>query len=187
MKTNLLFFLFIIITFLMSCQKKESEKLIPWEKGAFETQQYRNLFVEAGYSEEEVEKKLNKIFHNLFYGSQKIYFEAGDSMAYISDIKNKDVRTEGMSYGMMIAVQLDRKDIFDRLWRWSKTYMQHQEGPLKGYFAWSCHTDGSRIAQGPASDGELYYITSLIFASNRWGNSTGINYLKEAQWILDCS
>ncbi|MDU1906729.1 MAG: glycosyl hydrolase family 8, partial [Dysgonomonas sp.] len=25
------------------------------------------------------------------------------------------------------------------------------------------------------------------FASNRWGNSTGINYLKEAQWILDCS
>lgn len=187
MKTNLLFFLLIITVFLFSCQEKESENLIPWEKGAFETQQYRNLFVEAGYSEEEVEKKLNEIFHNLFYGSQKIYFEAGDSMAYISDIKNNDVRTEGMSYGMMIAVQLDRKDIFDRLWRWSKTYMQHQEGPLKGYFAWSCQTDGSRIAQGPASDGELYYITSLIFASNRWGNSTGINYLKEAQWILDCS
>ena len=55
----------------------------------------------------------------------------------ISDIKNHDVRTEGMSYGLMIAVQFDRKDIFDRLWRWSKKYMQHQEGLLKGYFAWS--------------------------------------------------
>lgn len=33
----------------------------------------------------------------------------------------------------MIAVQFDRKDIFDRLWRWSKKYMQHQEGLLKGY------------------------------------------------------
>lgn len=62
----------------------------------------------------------------------------------------------------MIAVQFDRKDIFDRLWRWGKKYMQHQEGPLKGYFAWSCKTDGTRNAQGPASDGELYYVTSLI-------------------------
>lgn len=42
-------------------------------------------------------------------------------------------------------------------------------GTAKGYFAWSCQTDGTRNAQGPASDGELYYVTSLIFASNRWG------------------
>ena len=92
-----------------------------------------------------------------------------------------------MSYGMMAAVQFDKKDIFDRLWRWSKKYMQHQEGPYKGYFAWSCKTDGTRNAQGAASDGELYFVTSLIFASNRWGNDTGINYLNEAQHILDCS
>ena len=44
-----------------------------------------------------------------------------------------------------------------------------------------------REVQGAASDGELYFVTSLIFASNRWGNDTGINYLKEAQYILDCS
>lgn len=108
-------------------------------------------------------------------------------MGYVSDIKNNDVRTEGMSYGMMAAVQFGKKDIFDRLWRWSKKYMQHQEGPYKGYFAWSCKTDGTRNAQGAASDGELYFVTSLIFASNRWGNDTGINYLKEAQHILDSS
>jgi alpha-N-arabinofuranosidase len=161
--------------------------LTPWEKGAFETQQYRNLFAEAGYSETEIEKKINDIFYQVFEGPDKVYFEAGDSMAYISDLKNHDVRTEGMSYGMMIAVQFDRKDIFDRLWRWSVKYMQHTDGPLKGYFAWSLKTDGTRNAQGPASDGELYYVTSLIFASNRWGNDTGIDYLKEAQYILDCA
>ena len=92
-----------------------------------------------------------------------------------------------MSYGMMIAVQFDRKDIFDRLWRWCKKYMQHQKGMFEGYFAWSCQTDGTRNSEGPASDGELYYVTSLIFASNRWGNESGINYLAEAQNILDCS
>lgn len=163
------------------------EERLPYTKGAFATRRYRNLFAELGYKQKDIDKKLKSVFESVFYGPDKVYFEVGDSMAYVSDIKNHDVRTEGMSYGLMIAVQFDRKDIFDRLWRWSKKYMQHQEGLLKGYFAWSCQTDGTRNAQGPASDGELYYVTSLIFASNRWGNSTGINYLAEAQNILNCS
>jgi endo-1,4-beta-D-glucanase Y len=166
---------------------ENAQPLSPWESGAFETQKYRNVFAEAGYSQEEIDAQLSAIFRQIFEGADKVYFEVEDSLAYISDIKNNDVRTEGMSYGLMIAVQFDRKDIFDRLWRWSRKYMQHHEGDHEGYFAWSCHTDGTRNAQGPASDGELYFVTSLIFASNRWGNDTGINYLKEAQYILDCA
>ena len=158
----------------------------PWKKGAFETGQYRNLFVEMGYKQSDVDAKLKEVFNDVFHGPNKVYFEVGDSMGYVSDIKNHDARTEGMSYGMMIAVQFGEKDIFDRLWRWSKHYMQHQEGTRKGYFAWSCKTDGTRNAQGAASDGELYFITALIFASNRWGNDSGINYKAEAQHILDC-
>lgn len=160
---------------------------LPWEAGAFETGKYRNLFAEMGYSQAEIDAKVTEVFESVFNGPNKVYFEVGDSLAYISDLKNHDVRSEGMSYGMMIAVQFDRKDIFDRLWRWSRKYMQQTDGPLKGYFAWSCKTDGTRNSQGPASDGELYFITSLIFASNRWGNDTGINYLAEARHILDCS
>ncbi|WP_414702838.1 glycosyl hydrolase family 8 [Proteiniphilum sp. UBA1028] len=159
----------------------------PWDKGAFETGKYRNLLAEMGYKQRDIDAKLEEAFHDLFEGPQKIYFETGDTMAYISDIKNNDVRSEGMSYGMMIAVQRDNKEMFDRLWRWSKHFMQHQEGPLKGYFRWSCRTDGTPNSQGPASDGEFYYITSLLFASNRWGNDTGIDYLSEAQFILNSS
>ena len=160
--------------------------LTPWKKGAFETGKYRNLFVEMGYRQADVDTRLKEVFHDVFRGPNKVYFEVGDSMGYVSDIKNHDARTEGMSYGMMIAVQFGEKDIFDRLWRWSKHYMQHQDGIRKGYFAWSCKTDGTRNSDGAASDGELYFITSLIFASNRWGNDTGINYKAEAQHILDC-
>jgi len=147
--------------------------------------QPRNLFVELGLDSVAVNAKLEEVFNDEFKGPNKVYFEVGDTMGYISDIKNHDVRTEGMSYGMMIAVQFDKKDIFDRLWRWSRKYMQHQSGQREGYFAWSCKTDGTRNAEGAASDGELYYITALIFASNRWGNQTGINYLAEAQHILN--
>ena len=148
--------------------------------------QYRNVFVELGYHHAQVEAKLHQVFNDVFRGPNKVYFEVGDSMGYVSDVKNHDARTEGMSYGMMIAVQFGEKDIFDRLWRWSKKYMQHQSGNREGYFAWSCKTDGTHNAEGAASDGELYFITALIFASNRWGNDTGINYKAEAQHILNC-
>ncbi len=160
--------------------------LTPWTKGAFETRQYRNLFVEMGYKPADVDAKLKEVFNDVFRGPNKVYFEVGDTMGYVSDIKNHDARTEGMSYGLMVAVQFGEKDIFDRLWRWSKKYMQHQDGNRKGYFAWSCKTDGTRNADGAASDGELYFITALIFASNRWGDHTGINYKAEAQNILNC-
>ena len=160
--------------------------ITPWKKGGFETGQYRNLFVEMGYKQADVDAKLKEVFNDVFRGPNKVYFEVGDSLGYVSDIKNNDARTEGMSYGMMVAVQFGEKDIFDRLWRWSKKYMQHQSGDREGYFAWSCKTDGTHNAEGAASDGELYFITALIFASNRWGDDTGINYKAEARRILDC-
>ena len=177
--------IFIVIASLfMTTMNLMAQK--PWTEGAFQTQKYRNLFVEMGYKPAEVEAKLQEVFNGLFFGPDKVYFEVDDSLAYVSDIKNHDARTEGMSYGLMIAVQMDRKDIFDKLWRWTKKYMQHQDGNLEGYFAWSCKTDGTRNSQGAASDGELYFITSLIFASNRWGDDSGINYKAEAQRILNC-
>lgn len=162
-----------------------NKPLEPAQNGGMISGGYRNLFVEAGHSEAEVEAKLKEVFNDVFVGKNRCYFEAGKDMGYMCDIKNNDVRTEGMSYGMMIAVQFDRKDIFDRLWRWSKKYMLIQDGPMKGYFRWNCKRDGTPNAEGPASDGELYYITSLIFASNRWGNNGDINYLEEAHNIMN--
>jgi oligosaccharide reducing-end xylanase len=147
---------------------------------------YPNLLRQAGYSQSDIDQKIAKAYHDIFEGSDRIYFEVGDSLAYVSDVKNHDARTEGLSYGMMIAVQLNKKDVFDRIWRWSKKYLQHQEGPRAGYFAWSINPQTlKRNSEGSASDGELYYITSLLFASNRWGNNTGIHYYNEARKILD--
>ena len=158
----------------------------PWEKGAWETGKYRNLFLEAGYKQDEIDAKLKKTYYDLFEGPDRVYFEVNDNMAYISDLKNHDARTEGFSYGMMIAVQLNKKGVFDRLWAWSKKYMQHQGGPRDGYFAWSVDPKtGKHNSEGTASDGELYFVTALLFASNRWGNDTGISYYGEARRILD--
>ena len=168
--------------------QRSAKRAQPVQNGAFYTSAYPNLFREAGYSQAAIDKKVAQAYHDVFEGPNKVYFEVGDSMAYVSDVKNQDARTEGLSYGMMVAVQLNKKEVFDRIWRWSKKYLQHQSGPLEGYFAWSINpATMKRNSEGPASDGELYYVTSLLFAANRWGNDTGINYYQEARRILDAS
>ncbi|MDZ7263002.1 MAG: glycosyl hydrolase family 8 [candidate division KSB1 bacterium] len=158
--------------------------------GAYYNHQYPNLFIELLHKTPiEVQNRIDSTFNQLFHGddqTQRIYFPAEPDMAYIEDIGNRDVRTEGMSYGMMIAVQLNRKNEFDRLWKWAKTFMQHQSGPSKDFFAWHCRTDGTKIDQNSASDGEEWFVMALFFASARWGNGEGIfNYKAEAQKILD--
>ena len=161
-------------------------KMTPWEEGAWVTGKYRNVFLDAGYKQKDIDIKLAKAYYDIFEGPDKVYFEVGDSMGYVSDLKNHDARTEGLSYGMMVAVQLNKKNVFDRLWRWTKKYMQHHDGPRDAYFAWSVKPEsGIHNSEGSASDGELYFITDLLFASNRWGNETGINYYAEARKILD--
>ncbi|MDQ6417851.1 glycosyl hydrolase family 8 [Paenibacillus sp. LHD-117] len=156
-------------------------------QGAYYSGEYRNLFKELGYSEKSIIEKLDKSWSELFDGAPdvRIYYPMGDNMGYMLDTGNSDVRTEGMSYGMMMAVQMDKKDIFDRLWTFSKTFMQHKEGRYKDYFAWHCKPDGTRISQGPAPDGEEFYAMVLFFASNRWGDGpTPYDYSEQAKTIL---
>jgi oligosaccharide reducing-end xylanase len=150
---------------------------------------YRNLFAEyLGKSDDLVQATIDAAWQQLFYGdddNERVYYPAGDDMAYMEDIGNGDVRSEGMSYGMMIAVQLDHKEEFDRLWKWTKTYMYQEDGPYQGYFAWHCTTDGEKLDANPASDGEEWFVTALFFAAARWGNGEGIyDYQAEANAIL---
>lgn len=156
-------------------------------KGAFYTGEYPNLFAEYGYSQQEIDQKIDAAFGTFFYGSdrERIYRPVGSDMGYLEDTGNHDVRTEGMSYGMMMCVQLNKKEEFDRIWKWSKTYMWMEEGENKGYFAWSCQLDGTKNAYGPAPDGEEYYAMALFFAARRWGNGEGLfDYDREARAIL---
>lgn len=159
-------------------------------QGAFYTGKYRNLFLEAGYTEAQVNQRLADLWHTYFEGNEsneRLYYEVPGDMAYIFDTGNDDVRSEGMSYGMMLCVQLNKQEQFNKLWKWAKTYMQHKQrgDDREGYFAWQLNRDGSIKDYNPASDGEEYFIMALMFASNRWGNGDGIyDYEAEADYII---
>jgi oligosaccharide reducing-end xylanase len=162
--------------------------------GAFTTGQYRNLFAEAGHPPEQVTARIDAAFQQLFHGdpnTQTVYYPVGTNangpLAYLTDVANRDVRSEGMSYGMMIAVQMNKKAEFNALWNWAKTFMyRDKEGhPGRGYFSWSLNTNGTPRDEMPAPDGEEYFVMALYFAAHRWGNGAGIyNYHAEADRIL---
>ena len=156
--------------------------------GAYHTGIYRNLFSEyLGKSDADVESKIQGIWDHFFTNgsSTSVYYETSDGMAYIYDTGNQDVRTEGMSYGLMICVQLNHQTEFDKIWKWAKKYMQYKSGDSReGLFAWQCGTDGTIKGTSCAPDGEAYFLTSLFFASHRWGNDGEINYEEEAQYLI---
>lgn len=162
--------------------------------GEVQSGQYRNLFAEAGHSQAEINAKINDAYQKLFHGdpdSESVYYPAGHNqnglLAYIEDIHDGDVRSEGMSYGMMISVQLGHKAEFDALWNWARTYMYHADpkSPSYEFFSWSMATNGTPNDDGPAPDGEQYFAAALCFASVRWGDGTGIyNYRAEADRLL---
>jgi len=158
--------------------------------GAYKSGNYPNLFNSLlNKSEADVKLKLDNAFRQLFYGNdstQRIFYPVGNDMAYLEDILHKDVRSEGMSYGLMITVQLDKKTEFDKLWKWMITYMQFSSGESKNYFAWQMYPDGRVMDSTSAPDGEEWTVMALLFASSRWGDGEGIfNYKKEALTLLN--
>ena len=153
--------------------------------GAYYTGRYVSPFKTfLGKTDTEIQEKLDQLWNHYFKGdnNQKVYYETGSKEAYILDVNNNDVRSEGMSYGMMLCVQTNHKEEFDKLWHFAKSHMWHNpSNGGDGYFSWQCNTDGSVRDQGCAPDGDIYFMMSLLFAANRWHDE---GYMKDAQAIL---
>ena len=187
--------LMVSVVFLLSSAAAVTQKpASTMNAGAYVTGAYPNLFLRNGHTERESSLKIEAAYQQLFHGQpdhQATAFDAGSNangpLMYVTDWANHDVRTEGMSYGMMIAVQLDKKKDFDAIWNWARTFMYiaDPKHPSYRFFSWSCKTDGRPNEETPAPDGEEYFAMSLLFAANRWGNGQGIfDYQNEANTLL---
>lgn len=151
--------------------------------GSYYTGNYESPFkTYLGKTDAEIQEKMDAMWNHYFKGdnNSKVFFDNG-SEGYIKDINNNDIRSEGMSYGMMIAVQTGHKEEFDKLWKWAKNHMWHKGGDWDGYFAWQRREDGTGD-DNCAPDGEMYFMMSLLFAANRWDDD---QYRKDALYIMD--
>jgi oligosaccharide reducing-end xylanase len=123
----------------------------------------------------------------------RVYYELPQdpSQAFIWCADENDVRSEGQSYGMMIAVQMNMQAEFDKLWRFAQQRMQFATNDAwNRYFRWQGQVtvNGNAInvnfgQNGPAPDGDEYFAAALYLADRRWGSNGGINYEQEADAI----
>jgi|GEM_PF-1391086 len=73
--------------------------------------------------------------------------------------------SEGMGYGMLLAVYFNDKDTFDDLFEYVKLYLNEN-----GLMKWQINSSGIPQDNGAATDADVDIALSLIFADKIWGN-----------------
>jgi oligosaccharide reducing-end xylanase len=148
---------------------------------------YPSPLHDIGKADADIASKIASTYNQLFHGdpqNQSIFFPVGTDQAKIEDTFHNDIRTEGMGLGMLISVELNKPDEFNRLWRYSKTVLEYPSGTRSGYFRSSCDTE---TGSSPCIDpfGMEQYVTALLFANDRWGSTGSIDYGADALALLD--
>lgn len=173
-----------------SASSYEGTRLLPLTPMAFYQNPFHDL-LENPYNStataEGVNDHVASVFGQLFGDDPEhsgIYVEDGDT-AYISDVYHGDVRTEGVGLGMMITVQLDEQDKFDKLWRYAKTVQRLSTGTNEGYFQSHCDNNAGVPMLCVDPYGAEQFAMSLIFAHGRWGSDGAIDYEADALEVLD--
>lgn len=150
------------------------------------------MFAEAlGKTEAEVDEKLNYVWEHLFLGdpdTEAIYVEVEPNMAQIINTESNVVTSEGISYGMISCVHLEKQEPFNRLWNWARFHMQHTAGEYESFFAWRVTRGGLLIDAKdviPAPDAEAYIAMALIAAHRKWGSTNDYPYKAEAMRLIE--
>src|SRR5580698_5767871 len=147
---------------------------------------YADLFISLlGETQAQSEAKVSAAWSQLFNPSNAntiFYNGPGTGEAYVEDVADNAVRSEGQSYGMMIALQLNHQTEFDELWTFVKNHMWKSGNTI----SWQTSTSGSVTGSGGAPDGDEWFAAALVFAHYRWGDTSGkYNYGTEAQATLN--
>jgi endoglucanase len=90
-----------------------------------------------------------------------------------------DTVSEGQAYAMLVAVAVDDRSTFDRVWTWTRTHLQRDDGTLS--WRWQ---DGRVVDVQSASDADVDAAHALILAEERF-DASDEDYLGEARRIAD--
>ena len=75
--------------------------------------------------------------------------------------------SEGIAYGMLIAVYMDDQPLFDDLWQYSQQWLDEN-----GLMHWYINAAGTEVLDiGAASDADEDIAWALLMAAHQWGDS----------------
>jgi endo-1,4-beta-D-glucanase Y len=91
--------------------------------------------------------------------------------------------SEGIGYGMILAVVMDDPALFDELWKYSQAWLDSS-----GLMNWYINAAGTTpLGAGAATDGDEDMAFALVMAARQWGGSgtLGEAYLDVARRQID--
>lgn len=83
--------------------------------------------------------------------------------------------SEGIGYGMLLAVNYNDKNLFDDLWCYYNLHLDKN-----GLMHWKIDSNGDVIGQNAATDADEDVAFSLILADAQWSSQGEVNYLNDA-------
>lgn len=91
--------------------------------------------------------------------------------------------SEGIAYGMIVAVMLDEQELFDKIYGYALEFANPN-----GFMSWYVAPDGSRaLGSGGASDSDEDIAWALVMASRQWGGKGSLDrsYLDHGKAQID--
>lgn len=91
-----------------------------------------------------------------------------------------DTVSEGIGYGMLLAVYYKDQTTLNGLWNYYKLHLNSN-----GFMNWQIDKNGNTIGQNGATDADEDVAAALCFASKVWGSAGSVNYAKEATSLIN--
>ena len=91
--------------------------------------------------------------------------------------------SEGIGYGMLIAVYMGDQALFDDLWRYEQLWLDD----MTGLMDWYINAAGTmRLGLGPATDADEDMAFALVMANRQWGGKGALasNYIDIAKDVI---
>jgi endo-1,4-beta-D-glucanase Y len=93
------------------------------------------------------------------------YVESVNGQLKVIQPENDGITTsEGIAYGMIMAVNCGDKETFDKLWDFAKDHFNQN-----GLMSWQIKQDGRIIDTNSATDADMDMVYALIVADSLWG------------------
>jgi hypothetical protein len=98
---------------------------------------------------------------------------------------SNDTVSEGIGYGMLIAIMMDDQTLFNGLFDYAQQYMGPGEASNHYVMDWNIDQNGNVIGANGATDADEDMAMALLMANKIWGSTGAINYLQDFQNMIN--
>ena len=181
LKFFILFFGFILINKLSSAQLalRPFPQHVTYSSGVIKPD---------NVSQEQLDDNVRSFYKK--WKKRYLHDDAGTGQYYIwaeGTVDNNECVSEGQGYGMIIVILMagydpDAQKIYDGLYQYYKAHPSKRNTHL---MAWAQTKTFKDVDGTSATDGDMDIAYSLLLADVQWGSNGSINYLTEAQAVIE--